>query len=191
MDQQININTLYCDVFENIANTGDTSLLGCSDHVDVWDAIIVDYHKEIGNNSQALIARKRIELAKLINRLERIKIMINLIFFSPVTEEQKDYFISKLKVDKVNLKEVSTNEYNRVQLQVKDIETSINYKEKEVKNMMPQGDSKQMDMTKNLYQLGRILETNYRLKPSETTVKEYAMMARDADKQSKAMKNAK
>jgi hypothetical protein len=191
MVKEINIATLYMNVFADVINSGDTSLLGVEGHVKVWEQIIEDYNEIIGNKEDFIKWRKVLQLSTLKARLQRVVLGVRLYFDSPLSDENKADLISKLAKDKVkiNVKADKITELNRINQQIKAMESNISFKQKEVDAFAKDEKPTKFDAVEQLYTLERVLEGNYKLTPGETTVKEYALRVRDAEKMVKARQN--
>lgn len=191
MAKEINIATLYMNVFADVINSGDTSILGVDDHEKVWEQIIEDYNEIIGNKEDFIKWRKVLQLSTLKARLQRVVLGVRLYFDSPLSDENKADLISKLSKDKVkiNVKADKITELNRINQQIKAMESNISFKQKEVDAFAKDEKPTKFDAVEQLYTLERVLEGNYKLIPGETTVKEYALRVRDAEKMVKARQN--
>lgn len=191
MAKEINIATLYMNVFADVINSGDTSILGVDNHEKVWEQIIEDYNEIIGNKEDFIKWRKVLQLSTLKARLQRVVLGVRLYFDSPLSDENKADLIGKLAKDKVkiNVKADKTTELNRINQQIKAMESNISFKQKEVDAFAKEEKSTKFDAVEQLYTLERVLEGNYKLIPEETTVKEYALRVRDAQRMVKAREN--
>jgi hypothetical protein len=191
MAKEINIATLYMNVFADVINSGDTSLLGVEDHEKVWEQIIEDYNEIIGNKEDFIKWRKVLQLSTLKARLQRVVLGVRLYFDSPLSDENKADLIGKLAKDKVkiNVKADKTTELNRINQQIKAMESNISFKQKEVDAFAKEEKSTKFDAVEQLYTLERVLEGSYKLIPEETTLKEYALRVRDAQRMVKAREN--
>lgn len=173
--------------FYKILTEGDLNYLKIDKSTEVdekelekaWTKIVNEYEELSGDQNQLIIWRLRLVIANLKARLQRVSIGVNLYFKSPLSDENKVELLSKLKSDRVIIKNKSNEEIARINKQIKSMQTKIRLKEVELENMIPEKGEGQ-DIDEQLYNIEKITEAKYKIDAKQTSVKRYLIISKDA-----------
>lgn len=173
--------------FYKILTEGDLNYLKIDKSTEVdekelenaWTKIVNEYEELSGDQNQLIIWRLRLVIANLKARLQRVSIGVNLYFKSPLSDENKAELLSKLKSDRVIIKNKSNEEIARINKQIKSMQTKIRLKEVELENMTPEKGEGQ-DIDEQLYNIEKITEAKYKIDAKQTSVKRYLIISKDA-----------
>ncbi|KQC33964.1 hypothetical protein AAU57_11965 [Nonlabens sp. YIK11] len=191
-----NCDDLMLPAFAKVVNTGDLKVLGNGTDEQLgaaWDKIMDEYRSIVGKGSDTVVWRKKVQLQAVINQYNDVTKALNIYFNSDLEDDQKSELLKLLKKDKINIdpKADVKQEIERINRQLKAKETNINFRTSELKAILPEPtEKKEFDLTAQLYQLGRVLEYNYKLIAKETSLKEFALMIKEAEQRNSKNKAA-
>lgn len=183
-----NCEDLMLPAFAKAVNEGDLSVLGEGSAKELeaaWDKIMEEYNSILGRSNDTIVWRKRVQLQGLISRYNRVLIGVNIYFKSPLNDENKKEVLRLLAIDKINInpKANKEQEIERINRQLKAIKVNIDFKTSELKAISPDNtDKKEFDVTAQLYQLEKITDAKYKIRPEETSLKLYALLVKDAER---------
>jgi hypothetical protein len=132
--------------------------------------------------------RLRLQIYSLKAKHDRVITGFNMWFNGAMQDELKNKLLKLLAKDgfRINKKTEPEQEKKRILRQLEALKAKIKLKESELKQISPESDKKEpFDVDKELFLLEQVIDSKYKLKASETTVKEYAIRVAHANNISK------
>lgn len=181
MGKEINLNTVYMDLYENIVNSGDTSLLGVENHAETWKELMWSFTDKVADGRHTVKMAKSMKYKTMEARVLRVKINAPLYFSGNLDQENEERLLKLLQKDRVRIdpkKDVKVEE-ERIARQIKAMESELKRKARELEQDEEQ-ESKPFDAAKQLFDLENIIDSKYKLTPSETTMNDYVLRLKQA-----------
>lgn len=191
MDKKVT-KTLRCkdvtiELFHEIVTTGDITLLNQEDNAATWENLIEEYQSLVGSGSNGYLWTLKLQVERLRLKIALIDSMLKVVFFGAPSEDIKTEMIKLLSKEKIVVGELTKENYDKiVSSKVKSLEVKLNFKESELQSLTPEVKDKiEWNLIEELFTLSRILDLKYKLSAKETSVAEYAVIVKQAQKMTK------